>query len=225
MKIDNSAKGLNVMRDQSEKPNFKGNKHKLKSKNQSQSNFKSFHYHKKRHLKENYHKRRNKESKKTQELCDAVIVIEGYNYAKVLVVSNTEIEKDWVMDSGCTYHICLRKDYFESINLNEAGVVLLGNNKSCKASFSINIEHGFMNISNDDKVVSKGTKRNGLYILNGSTVIAQLVKTSIDKTRLWHIRQRHVSEKNLLELAKQNLLNGEKIKKLELWDHCILGKT
>lgn len=35
------------------------------------------------------------------------------------------------MDSGCTYHMCHLKDYFETLELKEGGMVLLGNNKSC----------------------------------------------------------------------------------------------
>ncbi|RDX81652.1 hypothetical protein CR513_37648, partial [Mucuna pruriens] len=34
-----------------------------------------------------------------------------------------------------------------------------------------------------------------------------------------------VSEKGLLELAKENLLNGDKIEKSKFCDHCILGMT
>ncbi|RDX64245.1 putative mitochondrial protein, partial [Mucuna pruriens] len=139
------------------------------------------------------------------------------------------------MDSSCTLHMCPRKDYFESLNLKEGGVVLLGNNKPCKVQgmgsirlnmfngYTTQIEHGIMKISNNNLVIAKGIKRNGLYILDGSTIIAQVILVSQnqhDKTRLWH-----VSEKVLLELAKQNLLNGDKMEKLEFCDHCILGKA
>ncbi|RDX92512.1 hypothetical protein CR513_25348, partial [Mucuna pruriens] len=39
------------------------------------------------------------------------------------------------------------------------------------------------------------------------------------------MRLGHVSEKDLFELVKQNLLNGDKIEKLKFCNHCILGKT
>jgi len=57
-------------------------------------------------------------------------------------------------------------------------------------------------------MIAKGIKMNGLYILDGSTVIAQVVvgiQNQHDKTNLWHMRFGHVSEKSLLKLAKQNL--------------------
>ncbi|RDY04306.1 putative mitochondrial protein, partial [Mucuna pruriens] len=74
------------------------------------------------------------------------------------------------MDSCCTFFMCPRKDYFESLNLKE--------------------------------VASQNQH---------------------DKTRLWHMRLGHVSEKGLLELVKQSLLNDDKIEKLEFY--CILGKA
>jgi hypothetical protein len=47
----------------------------------------------------------------------------------------------------------------------------------------------------------------------------------LDKTKLWHLRLGHVSEKGLVELEKQNLLNGDKLNKLELCENCVLGKS
>jgi len=67
------------------------------------------------------------------------------------------------------------------------------------------IEHGMMKIFNNSVMIAKGIKMNGLYILDGSTVIAQTTVASQnehDKTSLWHMRLGHVSEKGLLELEK-----------------------
>jgi len=36
------------------------------------------------------------------------------------------------MDSGCTYDMCLVNELFETLELKERCVVLLGNNKICK---------------------------------------------------------------------------------------------
>ena len=38
------------------------------------------------------------------------------------------------------------------------------------------------------------------------------------------MRLGHVSERGLVELAKQGLLGKEKLDKLEFCEHCILGK-
>ena len=41
---------------------------------------------------------------------------------------------------------------------------------------------------------------------------------------LWHLRLGHVSERALVELAKQGLVGKDKLDKLEFREHCILGK-
>nr|KYP69670.1 hypothetical protein KK1_008870 [Cajanus cajan] len=82
-------------------------------------------------------------------------------------------------------------------------------------------------ISNGALIVAKGTKKNGLYILDGYIIIAHVSvasQTLHDKTKLWHLRLGH-SEKGLVELGKQNLLNGDKLDKLDFCDHCLLGKS
>ena len=45
-------------------------------------------------------------------------------------------------------------------------------------AYSTKIEHGMINVSNGSSIVSKGTKRNGLYILDGSANISYASITS-----------------------------------------------
>ncbi|PKI43781.1 hypothetical protein CRG98_035792 [Punica granatum] len=80
--------------------------------------------------------------------------------------------------------------------------VLMGNNNACK-------------------VIGIGTVR-------GSTITGTLAVSSSDQdaitTKLWHMRLGHMSERGLTELSKRGLLCGHKIEKLDLCEHCILGK-
>ncbi|KAG8492015.1 hypothetical protein CXB51_015325 [Gossypium anomalum] len=39
---------------------------------------------------------------------------------------------EWILDSGCTYHMCPNKDWFSSLKELECGVVLMGNDSACK---------------------------------------------------------------------------------------------
>jgi len=182
-------------------------------------------------------------------------------------LTSREPEKGWVLDSGCSYHICPRKEYFETLELKEGGVVRLDNNKACKIQgmgticlkmfddrdfilknvryiselkrnlisismfdglgFCTRIERGMMRIYHGALVISKRSKIHGLYILEGSTVIAHASVSSVDTldiTKLWHLRLGHVSERGLVELAKQGFLGNEKLNKLDLCDNCTLGK-
>ncbi|XP_058775341.1 uncharacterized protein LOC131649605 [Vicia villosa] len=57
---------------------------------------------------------------------------DSYEDTGALVVSSLEIEDNWVIDSGCSYHMCPRIEYFETLKLVQGGVVRLGDNKAYK---------------------------------------------------------------------------------------------
>ena len=38
----------------------------------------------------------------------------------------------WLLDSGCTYYMYLRKEWFSTYEPFEGGIVLMGNNVACK---------------------------------------------------------------------------------------------
>lgn len=66
-----------------------------------------------------------------------------------------------------------------------------------------------------------------LYILDGFIVIDHVSLASAashNKFELWHLRWQHVSERGLVELAKQGFLGRENLDKLEFRNHCILDK-
>ena len=72
----------------------------------------------------------------------------------------------------------------------------------------------------------KGSRRNGLYVLKGSVVLPGInTNVSSDKTRLWHMRLAHMSEKCLKELSKQGLLGTDQISALEFCEKCVFGKA
>ncbi|WVZ23807.1 hypothetical protein V8G54_002351 [Vigna mungo] len=202
-----------------------------------------------------------------QETADVAEASEGYESAGVLVASSEDPQRSWVMDSDCSYHMCLVKEFFENLDQKEHGNVLLGNNKACRVQgvgsvrlkmfdnremvlqavryvpelkrnlisisafdlggYTTKVEDGVMRVCSGDSVVAKGRRRNGLYILEGSTVIGHVsVASGTENTaRLWHLRMGHISEKGLEELEKQGLLLGDKLQKLDFCDHCVLGKS
>ena len=94
--------------------------------------------------------------------------------------------------------------------------------------FSIKLESGKLMISNGTRTVLEGTKRNGVYVLDGEAITG-LSSVSIgsdkDKTKLWHLRLGHMSIKGLKELQKQGVLGDEKITELDFCKDCVLGKT
>ena len=73
---------------------------------------------------------------------------------------------------------------------------------------------GVLRISKSVLIMMKRKKINGLYTLQGSTVTgATEVSTSesiIETTRLWYMTLGHMSERGLIILSKQGLLDGQK---------------
>ena len=53
---------------------------------------------------------------------------EGYDTADVLMVDEKDLTSEWILDLGCTFHMCPIKSWFSSyMELNE-GKVRMGNN-------------------------------------------------------------------------------------------------
>lgn len=46
--------------------------------------------------------------------------------------ATTTGDDDWVLNSGCSYHMCPRRDWFVEYKLYNGGQVIMGNNKACR---------------------------------------------------------------------------------------------
>ena len=91
---------------------------------------------------------------------------------------------------------------------------------------TIKAENGEIKVSDQGKIVMKGARKNGMYILVGSSlghgISASVVR---DKTKLWHMRLAHISERSLMELSNQGLLGDHKVTSLKLCEKCVFGKA
>ena len=69
-------------------------------------------------------KRKKDEKERTR---DATMASDdGYRSADLLVVSNSNIRSQWILDSGCSFHLCPgRSLFYESV---DGSRVLMGNN-------------------------------------------------------------------------------------------------
>ena len=81
-------------------------------------------------------------------------------------------------------------------------------------------------VSKGSMVIMKGTRQNGLYLLQGFALPGEdnVAVAESDKTRLWHQRLGHISEGGLQELGEQDLFRKHKIDNLEFCEHCIFEK-
>ena len=175
--------------------------------------------------------------KKEVDIGNTTTVAEGDDI--VLSVATTLVGDAWIIDSGYSYQMCPNRDWFTTYQPIEGGVVLMGNNISCKVvgigSIRIkmhdgvvrtltNVRHildlkknlislgtldsqgckyctegGVLRVCKGSLIVIKGKLVNGLYLLQGSTIVGVAVVSSsldhdLDTTRLWHMHLRHTSE-------------------------------
>ena len=80
-----------------------------------------------------------------------------------------------------------------------------------------------MKMTKGEMIVMKGKKSSkNIYKLLGSTVVGGIasVESNSDCIVLWHMRLGHMSERDMLELHKRNLLKGVKTCKLNFYKLC-----
>ena len=223
--------------------------------------------HKEGHFRRDCPERKKKNNGKGKDGIDLATVADGYESSDVLTITDQPCSEEWILDSGCTFHMTPNLDWFDTYKKVNAGRVLMGNNKACKvagigtvkiklddgsvktftevrhvpelkrnlislgmlseAGCDFNGESDAIVIRKGSKLIMKGIRQNGLYRLQGKTVINSANSYSVSKDnsiKLWHLRLAHISEKGLEELHKQGLLEGTSYDKLDFCEHCLYGK-
>ena len=76
-------------------------------------------------------KRENKVTPQNEETAQASVAEER---ADVLFVTEDRFNSnnEWIMDTGCSYHMCPNRDWFSTYESIDGGIVLMGNNAQCK---------------------------------------------------------------------------------------------
>ncbi|CDP17738.1 unnamed protein product [Coffea canephora] len=95
----------------------------------------------------------------------------------------------------------------------------------------VRMRDGILKVTSGALLMLKGVRKNNLYYYQGSTVVGTAAvatssssKKDAEATKLWHMRLGDAGEKSLQNLAKQGLLKGTKVCKLEFCEHCVLEK-
>ncbi|KAG8485563.1 hypothetical protein CXB51_018918 [Gossypium anomalum] len=96
---------------------------------------------KKGHIKSECYKLQNKikreaanQKGKQPENSGEADVVEDYSDGELLVasVNDSKVNEEGILDSGCTFHMSPNRDWFTTYEIVSEGVVLMGNNASCK---------------------------------------------------------------------------------------------
>ncbi|KAG8472440.1 hypothetical protein CXB51_034197 [Gossypium anomalum] len=174
-------------------------------------------------------------------------VVEDYSDGELLVasVNDSKVSDEWILDSGCTFHMSPSRDWFTTYETVSEGVILMGNNASCKVTgvgtIKVKMFDGVVRTLSDVRHVpelkrnlislsnldSKGyiyTTESGGSTVTGDAAVASSSLSDDDITKLWHMRLGHMSENGMAELSKRGLLDGQGICKLNFCEHCVFGK-
>ena len=122
------AEGLNV-RGRSDKREFK---QRSKSRSKSKFRIKCYHCHKEGHISRLCPERQKANQERKNDQVDVAVADKRNESSDALTVSSVNAEKEWILDSGCTFHMTPNKSWFEEFTKKDGGMVLLGNNKPCK---------------------------------------------------------------------------------------------
>ncbi|GKB34754.1 retrovirus-related pol polyprotein from transposon TNT 1-94 [Tanacetum coccineum] len=123
-----------------------------------------------------------------------------YDYSEVMIVMRAQALLNWIVDSGCSYHMTPRLDILFDFLECDGGSVQL-------ATGSVRSKSGKVKVINGSRVVLFGIRRdNCVYSLDGYAMAGELNASVEEKDSLaqvWHKRLGHISKAGLQVLEKQ----------------------
>ncbi|KAK2966723.1 hypothetical protein RJ640_000624 [Escallonia rubra] len=106
-------------------------------------------------------KGRKKDNSKTTDV--AGVVEDNSDGADVLSVTISSSDGGWILDTGCSYHMCPNRDWFATYRSFDGGKVLMGNDVACKVvmigSIQIRMHDGIMRTMTDVRHVPELRKK------------------------------------------------------------------
>ncbi|KAG8496828.1 hypothetical protein CXB51_008136 [Gossypium anomalum] len=123
-----------------------------------------------------------------------VDVVEDYSDGKLLVASvkDSKVSKEWILDSGCTFHMSSNQDWFITYETVSEGVVLMENNTSCKIAGV-----GTIKVNIFDGVVRT---------LSNMRHVPELKRNLISLSTLDSKGYRYTAESGVLKISKGSLV-------------------
>ncbi|KAG8481133.1 hypothetical protein CXB51_025928 [Gossypium anomalum] len=156
---------------------------------------------KKGHIKSECYKLQNKikreaanQKGKQPENSGEADVVEDYSDGELLVasVNDSKVSEEWILDSGCTFHMSPNRDWFTTYETVSEGVVLMGNNASCKIAGV-----GTIKVKMFDGVVRT---------LSDVRYVPELKRNLISLSTLDSKGYRYTAESGVLKISKGSLV-------------------
>ncbi|KAG8492060.1 hypothetical protein CXB51_015686 [Gossypium anomalum] len=188
---------------------------------------------KKGHIKSECYKLQNKikreaanQKGKQPENSDEADVVEDYSDGELLVasVNDSKVSEEWILDSGYTFHMSPNRDWFTTYETVSEGVVLMGNNASCKiagvGTIKVKIFDGVVRTLSDVRYVPEsgvGTIKVKIFdgvvrTLSDVRYVPELKRNLILLSTLDSKGYRYTAESGVLKISKGSLvvMKGER---------------
>nr|GFB36566.1 retrovirus-related Pol polyprotein from transposon TNT 1-94 [Tanacetum cinerariifolium] len=150
-----------------------------------------------------------------------------YGDSEVMMVMSAQAQAllDWIMDSGCSYHMTPKLDIFFDFLEYDRGNVQLGDNKECKirgigkvmvqlkdwSSFKLHNVRYIPELKRN--LISLGTlEKEGYTVKLQSNKVKVINGSSL--AQVWHKRRGHISEAGLQGLKKAGAVWQEKSRRV-----------
>ncbi|XP_022851034.1 uncharacterized protein LOC111372852 [Olea europaea var. sylvestris] len=180
------------------------------------------------HFAKDYYKKQNDLKEKKISEGNNVIPYDkqNVNYGLVLVNVERNLNQEWILDSGCSFHICPNKNYFLDLEQTKGGQVIMGNNMTYKVKGTGTIK---LLLKNGKILLLKSTRfvpeleRNlaSLGMLNDMELSATVLDDKNNLAKLWHCRLGHIGLKGLKALHNKGVFGKLNIGDLSNCEQCL----
>ncbi|KAG8481615.1 hypothetical protein CXB51_026469 [Gossypium anomalum] len=140
-------------------------------------------------------------------------VVEDYSDGELLVtsVNDSKVSEEWILNSGCIFHMSPNRDWFTTYETVFEGVILMGNNASCKIAgvgiIKVNIFDGVFRTLSDVRHILE-LKRNLILL---STLDSKGYRYTVESGVLNISKGSLVVMKGQRKTAKLYVLQGSTI--------------
>ncbi|KAH9682249.1 hypothetical protein KPL71_027276 [Citrus sinensis] len=211
------AEALLVTRGRSTERGPSGSQSHGRSKSRSKKNVKCYNCGKKGHVKkECWSNQKRKEGKEPESSnaqgCVASTSDDGeilYSEATTISEGRKRLSDVWLIDSGATWHMTSRREWFYTYVPISGGSVYMGNDHALEIAGIGTIKIKMF----DGTIRTIGEEADACVASNGE-----------ESTMMWHLKLGHMSEQGLKILPERKLLPRLKSVSLPFCEHCVISK-